>query len=64
MWWHVSTMEDFRKSMVELKRQCKRLDINKLAMAAPTDIDWSVAKNLISEIFQDTPITITLFLGK
>ena len=63
-YWEKPTMENMKKALIILRRQCEKYDIKKLAMpkigCGLDGLYWNVVSHLIQEVFYDSDIEITV----
>ena len=61
-YWEKPTMENMKKALIILRRQCEKYDIKKLAMpkigCGLDGLYWNVVSHLIQEVFYDSDIEI------
>jgi O-acetyl-ADP-ribose deacetylase (regulator of RNase III) len=64
-YFHKPTLEDFTKSLIELKTEAQKYAISAISMprigCGLDKLEWSIVKKLISETFSGTNIVINVY---
>ena len=62
--YHKPAYETLCDSLIDMRDQCEKLDITKLAMphigCGLDGLDWFIVKDIIEEVFEDTDIEILI----
>ena len=64
-WYHKPTYDALEKSLIDMREQCRELHIQFIAMpkigCGLDRLDWNVVESIISSVFADTDIIITIY---
>ena len=62
--YHKPAYETLCDALIDMREQCEKLDITKLAMphigCGLDGLDWFIVKDIIEEVFEDTDIEILI----
>ena len=64
-WYHKPTYDALKRSLIDMREQCRELHIQFIAMpkigCGLDRLDWNVVESIISSVFADTDIIITIY---